>query len=105
MANNNNKGLRKVTAAVLMLAALLSGCAGRYSVKCVSGDQYVVSCPKRAKPGDTVRIETVCVTDADLYVNSTDGTEIRYVKDGVYEFEMPDHDFEFKVTVISNGLA
>ena len=105
MANSKNRGFRKVTAAVLMLAALLSGCAGRYRVKCVSGEQYVVSCPTHAKPGETVRLETVCVTDADLYVNSTDGTEIRYIKEGIYEFEMPDHDFEFKVTVISNGLA
>ena len=102
---NKHRSMAGLTAVVMMLAALLSGCAGRYRIKCVSGEQFVVSCPRTARPGDTVRIETVSVTDADLYVNAVDGTEIRFIKEGVYEFEMPDHDFEFKVTVISNGLA
>ena len=97
--------MKRVIAAVLVLAALLSGCAGKRAVKCVSGKEFVVACPRNAKPGETVRIETVVVDDADLYVNPTDDTEIRMIKEGLYEFEMPDHDFEFKVTVISNGLA
>lgn len=104
MAKKNIK-MKRAAAVVLMLAALLSGCAGKHIIRCVSGEQFVVSCPRSAKPGETVRIETVLVNDADLYVNPTDDTEIRMVKDGLYEFEMPDHDFEFKITVISNGLA
>ena len=99
------RSMAGLTAVVLMLTTLLSGCAGKYRIKCVSGEQFVVSCQSSAQPGETVRIETVLVSDANLYVNPVDSTEIRFIKEGVYEFEMPDHDFEFKVTVISNGLA
>ena len=88
-----------------MMSLLLNGCFGYYSIKVVSGDKFVDKCPKRAKPGQTVTITTAVVSDADLYVNSNDDTEIKKISEGVYEFVMPEHDIELKITVISNNKA
>ena len=93
------------TALILMMSLLLNGCFGYYSIKVVSGKDYMDKCPKRAKPGQTVTITTVVVTDANLYVNSNDDTEIKKISEGVYEFIMPEHDIELKITIISNNKA
>ncbi len=87
----------------MSLALLLSSCFGRHSIKIVSGEKFLDKCPKSTKPGDTVTVTTVTVTDADLYVNGN----VEFVKksDSVFEFVMPDHDVEIKITVIANGLA
>jgi hypothetical protein len=88
---------------IMSLALLLSSCFGRYSIKVVSGEQHLYKCPKSAKPGETVTVLTAMVTDADLYLNGN--VEIKKINDGEFEFVMPDHDVELKITVISNGLA
>lgn len=89
----------------MIASVLLSGCFGRHSIKVVSRKELVDTCPRSAKAGETVRVTTAVVTDGDLYLNSTDGTEIKKIKDGVFEFVMPDHDIELKITVIANGMA
>ena len=95
--------MKKVLAGLLS-CLLLFGCAGGHSITIVSGEQYVEKAPKKAKAGETVTITTLMVTDADLYVN-VNGVEVTKVREGVYEFVMPDADVEVKVTVIANGLA
>ena len=69
-------------------------------------DYSVQSCPKRAKEGDVVRVETSFVCDADLSV-SVDGDRefAQFASDGAYEFTMPDHDVCVRVWIVSNGLA
>ena len=88
---------------IMSLALLLSSCFGKHSIKVVSGEQHLYKCPKSAKPGETVTVLTAMVTDADLYLNGN--VEIKKINDGEFEFVMPDHDVELKITVISNGLA
>ena len=90
---------------IACLSLSLSGCFGYHAVKVRSGhEDKVTSCPKYARTGETVRIETVSVTDADIYV-SANGTECKYVSEGVYEFVMPDENVEISVVIVSNGLA
>ena len=88
---------------ILSLALFLSSCLGTHSIRIVSGEQFLDECPKRAKPGETVTLTTVIVSDADLYVNGN--VEFDQKSDGVFEFVMPDYDVEIKITVIANGLA
>ena len=64
----------------------------------ISGERFVHKCPKFAKPGDTVTVSTSVVSDGELYVNGVDG---KFVRLGEYQFVMPDHDVELKVTVIA----
>lgn len=90
---------------IMSLALLLSSCLGGHSIKVVSGERFLDKCPKRAKVGDTVKVLTVVVSDGDLYLNGNNGLEIKKIKDGEFEFIMPDHDVELKITVISNGMA
>ena len=89
---------------VLAAAFLICSCANRHSIKVVSGEEYLEECPKSAKAGDTVRVRTAIVLDADVYLNGNDDLDIQYVN-GVYEFIMPDHDVELEITVVGNGLA
>ena len=90
--------------AVLMLAAL-AGCAGE-KIYIEEGKDLIVSCPRRAKPGDTVTVETMCVTDADLYVSVNGSKEgVTCERDGVFTFVMPQGGARVKAWVVSNGLA
>lgn len=88
----------------LILLLLLTGCLSGHKIIVESGKDEIVSCPKRAKAGETVTIETVSVTDADLYL-IVDGVSLDPIKEGFYQFEMPDHDVTVKVVIKSNGLA
>ena len=83
--------------AVLMMGTVLVGCS-RYRITVISGEKFVHKCPKSAKTGETVTVMTSVVSDAELYVNGVDG---KFVRLGEYQFVMPDHDVELKVTVIS----
>ncbi len=88
---------------ILSLALLLDGCFGRFSIKIVSGKQFLDQCPRNARPGDTVTLTTAIVSDADLYVNGN--VEITKRSEGIFEFVMPDHNVELTITVIANGLS
>lgn len=89
---------------LLIAAVLLSGCSGSHKIKIVSDERDVFKCPKTAKAGETVQVETVSVTDADLYFY-LDGVELKPIKEAYYEFVMPDHDVEINIVIIGNGLA
>lgn len=89
---------------VALVALTLSSCLGYHKINYDNTDKDIVSCPKRARAGELVTVETVFVTDADLYCY-LDGVELKPNKEGLYQFTMPDHDVEIKVVVVSNGLA
>ena len=84
--------------AVLMMGTILVGCS-RHRITVISGEKFVHKCPKTARTGETVTVETSVVSDAELYVNGVDG---KFVRPGEYQFVMPDNDVELKVTVIAN---
>ena len=84
--------------AVLMMGTILVGCS-RHRITVISGEKFVHKCPKTARTGETVTVETSVVSDAELYVNGVDGT---FVRPGEYQFVMPDNDVELKVTVIAS---
>ena len=83
--------------AVLLLGTVLEGCS-RHRITVISGEKFVHKCPKSARTGETVTVMTSVVSDAELYVNGVDG---KFVRLGEYQFVMPDHDVELKVTVIA----
>ena len=84
--------------AVLLMGTVLVGCGDRHRITVISGEKFVHKCPKSARTGDTVTVTTSVVSDAELYVNGVDG---KFVRLGEYQFTMPDHDVELKVTVIA----
>ena len=93
-----------LTLTILMLVAL-SGCAGE-RISVTDGKDLIVSCPRHAKPGETVTVETVCVTDASLYISVNGSTEgVTCERDGVFTFVMPQGEARVKAWVVSNGLA
>ena len=83
--------------AILMVCTVLVGCS-RHRITVISGEKFVHKCPKSARTGDTVTVTTSVVSDAELYVNGVDG---KFIRPGEYQFTMPDHDVELKVTVIA----
>ena len=93
-----------LTISFLILSLVITGCLGTRKITIEAGEDEIVSCPKRAKPGETVTIETVIVNDADLYL-FVNGIALDPIKEGFYQFEMPNQDVRIKVVVKSNGLA
>ena len=83
--------------AVLLMGTVLVGCS-RHRITVISGEKFVHKCPRSARTGETVTVMTSVVSDAELYVNGVDG---KFVRLGEYQFVMPDHDVELKVTVIA----
>ena len=95
---------KTLIASLAILSILFTGCFGSHKIIVESGDEDLVNCPKRAKAGEIVAVETVIVDDADLYL-IVDGVSLEPIREGYYEFEMPDHDVNIKVVIKSNGLA
>ena len=95
---------KKLAATFAILSLLITGCLGGHKIVVEYGDEDLVSCPKRAKAGETVTVETVIVSDADLFL-FVDGVSLEPVKEGYYQFVMPDHDVTIKIVIKSNGLA
>jgi hypothetical protein len=86
---------------VVLVAIVVVGVvvfSGYHRITVVSGQQFVASCPKLAKTGDIITVETAVVSDGEIYVNGVDGS---YIRPGVYQFTMPDRNVELKVTVIA----
>ena len=55
---------------LILTAGLLTACGPKkYKITITSGEDLIDECPKRAAEGETVKIITCGVTDADLYVN------------------------------------
>ena len=93
------KSARKRLVAALLLSTilLLSGCVGnKHKITVATHQDLVVSCPKSAKAGDTVKIETMTVTDGEINVTSHQ-VEIKRINDGLYEFTMPDENVEIRI--------
>ena len=86
-----------ISIGLLLLGTVLVGCS-RHRITVISGEKFVHKCPKSARTGETVTVETSVVSDAELYVNGVDG---KFIRPGEYQFVMPDHDVELKVTVIA----
>ena len=83
--------------AILIVCTVLVGCS-RHRITVISGEKFVHKCPRSARTGETVTVMTSVVSDAELYVNGVDG---KFIRPGEYQFVMPDHDVELKVTVIA----
>ena len=81
----------------LLMCMVLLGCS-RHRITVISGEKFIHKCPKSARTGETVTVMTSVVSDAELYVNGVDG---KFILPGEYQFTMPDHDVELKVTVIA----
>ena len=86
-----------LTVMIALTAVLISG-SGRHRITVISGEKFVHKCPKYARTGETVTVMTSVVSDGELYVNGVEG---KFVRLGEFQFVMPDHDVELKVTVIA----
>ena len=91
-----------LVAAVLLLALCLTGCSRLHRIHTPKGTDLITSCPKFARTGDWVEVETVSVTDGWLEISGVNGD---FENENLYVFIMPDDDVYLKVWVQSNGLA
>ena len=77
---------------------------GVYSITVTKGQDLIATCPEEAAAGDTVRIETLSVTDAVLkiLVNGEEAGE--FIAECVYEFTMPAAEVEITVRIDTSGF-
>lgn len=85
---------------VLILSTVLLVACGpkKYKITIKSGEDLIDECPKRAAEGETVKIITCSVTDADLYVNVV-GASGEFTDYCTYEFVMPAEDVEVEAWI------
>lgn len=88
---------------ITCVGLLLAGCAGSHKITVTGDKDLIVKCPSRAKTGEVVTVETVCVTDAAFYLNVS-GVEVKMLTEGLYEFTMPDFDVEVSGYVSTAGF-
>jgi len=84
----------------LVLALLLcSGCSvfGYHKIN-QPNDDLMDECPKYAREGKRVHFTTVTVCDAILNVDLS-GAELITIREGEYEFVMPDHEVTIHVWI------
>ncbi len=94
----------KIMTAIALLCAVLALCSFLYFRKNyhrIEHDGNVTKCPKYAKAGDMVDVETVFVTDAylELFVN---GVRVEPLMEGSYVFRMPDNDVRIETRVVAD---
>ncbi len=85
-----------------MLVFCLSACTKTYKINVTGGN--VESCPKSAKAGETVIVYIPYVTDGWLEP-SVNGADIERTAENCFQFIMPEHDVNIKVTFVSDDLA
>ena len=74
----------------------LCGCGNRYRITIAGGEDLVLSCPKTAKAGETVTVETTTVTDGWLEMTVT-GAEVTAVRGDRFQFTMPRQNVEVRI--------
>ena len=90
---------------VITLLLIISSCYGGHKITYDKDSGYMFKCPNRAKAGEMVTFETIVVSDGDVFVNVLGVDDVTMVKEGIYQFIMPDHDVEIRIVVKANGLA
>ena len=84
---------------LILTAGLLTACGPKkYKITITSGKDLIDECPKRAAEGETVKIITCGVTDADLYVNVV-GASGEFTDYNTYEFVMPAADVKVEAWI------
>ena len=83
---------------ILIALALLSFAAfhNRYRITVGGATDLVISCPTTARAGQTVTVETRCVTDGWVEVSVTN-TDVTAVQEDLFQFVMPKHDVDVRV--------
>ena len=92
---------------MLFLAALmifLCACGDTYKIKVVGGEDLLVSCPKSAKAGETVTVETKTVTDGWVEVTAS-GTEVKAVQGDLFQFVMPKTNVDVRILFVGDDIS
>ena len=96
------KILPVLLAAVLLFS--LCSCGGRYRIRITGGADLVLSCPKTARAGESVTVETRDVTDGCLKV-TVNGVEAEAVQGDLFRFVMPEGNAEVRVLFVGDDLS
>ena len=92
---------------MLLLAALvifLCACGNTYKIKVFGAADLVVSCPKSAKAGETVTVETKTVTDGWVEVTAS-GTEVKAVQGDLFQFVMPKTNVDVRILFVGDDIS
>ena len=92
------------TAAILLLALCLAVFTGTYRVRLGGATDLVVSCPRRARAGQTVSVRTRDVTDGWVEVTAS-GEDVTAVQGDLFEFVMPRHAVDVRVKFVSDVFS
>ena len=95
---------RIIVVIVLIVLGIMRG-GGTYHSISVDCPAFVESCPSWARAGDTVTVNTICVTDGylDIYVVGADDGE--FVTESEYQFTMPDNSVTIKGSMHADDFS
>ena len=92
------------TAVILFLALCLGVFIGTYRVRLGGATDLVISCPRRARAGQTVSVRTKDVTDGWVEVTAS-GEDVAAVQGDLFEFVMPEHAVDVRVKFVSDEFS
>ena len=70
-----------------------------------SEKDMIYDCPDSARAGETVTVQIMFVTDADIYVSINGDEDYGSFTSEGYEFTMPEEDVVIEAWAVGNGLA
>ena len=92
---------------MLFLAAIvifLCACGNIYKIKVVGGEDLLIFCPKSAKAGETVTVETKDVSDGQVEVTAS-GTEVKAVQGNLFQFVMPKTNIDVRILFVGDDIS
>ncbi len=92
------------TAVVFLLALCFGVFLGSYRIRLDGATDLVISCPRRARAGQTVSVQTKDVTDGWVEV-TVSGAEVTAVQGNLFEFVMPEHAVDVRVRFAWEDLS
>ena len=86
------------------LVIFLCACGNTYKIKVVGAADLVVSCPKSAKTGETVTVETKDVSDGQVEVTAS-GPDVEAVRGDLFQFVMPKQNVDVRILFVGDELS
>lgn len=98
--------MKKLIAVLLVLLIIMpqAGCLGGHRITVTKGKELLDTCPRSAKEGETVTVQTMVITEGYVIIK-VDGVTYKEEGPGTFHFVMPDHDVEITIHAIVTGGA
>lgn len=95
-----------ITALCISAALLSCGADVKHKIEVEEKQNNIIlSCPKSARPGEIVSVETCSVCDGEVKITINGEDTGKFISEGEYEFVMPDCDVKLYAKISTDGYS